>query len=70
MAEGCKSSERPISTSNLKMFGKVFSNGIEILAILQGKNILNVFVLIKFDVLSILHKYYNGRWEKKRRDKQ
>ena len=61
MTEGCKRSERPVATSNFEMFSKVFSNRVEIFAVFKGKNIFDVFVLIKFGVLSILHKYYMRR---------
>lgn len=59
MAKGSKGSERPISSGNFEMFSKVFSNRVEIFTVFKGKNIFNVLVLIKFDGLSILHKYYN-----------
>lgn len=61
MPEGCETGERPVAAGDLEMFGEVLANGVEILAVLKGENVLDVFLLIKFDVLGILHKYYNEK---------
>ena len=61
LLEGCEGSEGPVPSCDFEVLGEVLSDGVEVLAVVEGQEVLDVLLPVKFDGLAFHYYIYPVR---------